>query len=285
MEANLRNHKKDTPLRLALKGKHVKVCEVILEHQEKVEDELHELLRLAVQKDWGDMAVMLVRDSRTQVWEQPAAGGSGEEGGMSLLKEAWNMRDGSCLKMLLRRTTVKMRLAQGRKAYLESINAILVVAALIASVIYQGWLQPPHGPNNNGALSYFYRLNAAAFYTSVATIIAAAACFLPSRQVQHELLETIAHAKNTGKLACILLAISAACVMWAFAAAGFTTVRQKNPLVGELAFSATATMLSLCWFLRRYLRLYDRMSTDQRCMGRVFGSPPRTEVQLNITIR
>lgn len=246
---NVKNQDGYTPLALAFWGNHVEICKIILQHHGNVEDDLHEFLRSAIRNRWLDMATLLVGDSRT-----PATGNGGSR---SLVKEAVHTKDDCYVNMLLRRATIKERLMQERKEYLDSASAVLVTAALIASVTYSGWLQPPQG-KHQWARTLFDWFNAASFYSAVATIIAASAGSLPIRHMP-ELLETTAHTRMSGKLSGVLLIMSTACVLWAFATAGFTAAWGKKPLVSVLSLGAGATMLFLLWFLKRYLKLYDSL--------------------------
>jgi ankyrin repeat protein len=101
-------------------------------------------------------------------------------------------------KILLERADVQQyvdRLASDRQVFVDAANAILVGAALISSITFQGWLQPPLGftpdynyqqpypappgtyesfaaVNQSMSLRVFWTLNSLAFFFALATVIA-----------------------------------------------------------------------------------------------------------------
>ncbi|CAM6092751.1 unnamed protein product [Calypogeia fissa] len=133
------------------------------------------------------------------------------------------------------------RLYRERGVNDNAANAILVVAALIASVTYGGWLQPPLGliawndvnakvssnstqhPNYAAVIipsvRYFWIFNTISFYFAMATVISGAAEVLPMRDAF--IGQEVRMVRGGLVRSSMLLVMSVIAVLIAFAAAGF----------------------------------------------------------------
>jgi hypothetical protein len=75
------------------------------------------------------------------------------------------------------------RLYRDRGVYVDASNAILVGSALIASVTFGGWLQPPIGDSSASTFSrvrVFWAFNSLSFYFAIASVVAGAGAVLPA---------------------------------------------------------------------------------------------------------
>ena len=113
-----------------------------------------------------------------------------------------------------------------RQSYMDSANAILVGAALIASITFSSWLQPPLGfPNSNHvaieytAMQAFWIFNSLSFFFAIATVIAGADAALPKKY--QGLKDTVTNVRDAVIRASWLLFLAVVGVIGAFACAGF----------------------------------------------------------------
>jgi len=141
------------------------------------------------------------------------------------------------------------RLYRDRQVHVDAANAILVGAALIASVTFAGWLQPPLGYSpfsGNGSLDarsptpsgmypsfisvedhpilkIFWVFNSLSFFFAIATLMVGATAARPPKK--HTYIGVMVRSLRTSlQLAYALLTVSIACVMGAFASAGFVVL-------------------------------------------------------------
>lgn len=119
------------------------------------------------------------------------------------------------------------KLQQDREVYVQALNAILVGAALIASVTFAGWLQLPFEANFKSLGLKIYRAsNSISCYTAVAAMCVTITAPIPTPK------KYVGNIVKQLKLAIVLdvtlLALSIAAVMWAFAAAGFAALRTSH---------------------------------------------------------
>ncbi|BBN14087.1 hypothetical protein MPTK1_6g08760 [Marchantia polymorpha subsp. ruderalis] len=186
-------------------------------------------------------------------------------------------------KLLLERLDVKDwvdRLYRDRQVYVDAANAILVGAALIASVTYAGWLQPPLGytpyyefpvpdpappdtyqvyasVQQHASTRVFWVCNSLSFFSAIATVIAGAGAVLPMLDVF--IGEEVRVVRRYLVLTSILLVFAVVFVLGAFAAAGFASLPPIFSLqVNMIATSVIGILLCisiLVWFLRRLYRL------------------------------
>ncbi len=152
-------------------------------------------------------------------------------------------------KVLLERPEVKDfvdRLYRDRQVFVDAANSLLVGAALIASVTFAGWLQPPLGyipdydfsqpfpappqtpesyaaVKNHATVKAFWVFNSLSFFFAIATVLAGADAALPNLREDFigRRVKTVERALIR---ATILLVISVVCVLGAFASAGFAAL-------------------------------------------------------------
>jgi ankyrin repeat protein len=192
-------------------------------------------------------------------------------------------------KVLLERPEVKDfvdRLYRDRQVFVDAANSLLVGAALIASVTFAGWLQPPLGyiPNyefsqpfpappqtpesyaavkNHAIVRAFWVFNSLSFFFAIATVMAGADAALPN--LRDDFIRT--QVKSVEKaliLATILLVISVVCVLGAFASAGFAVLppllKYDTSMIITVCLGGTICMLTLAkiiWKLSTPIRCYS----------------------------
>ncbi|CAK9863761.1 unnamed protein product [Sphagnum jensenii] len=169
--------------------------------------------------------------------------------GITTFEIATEMRYGEIVEILKERAEVPKyvdNLYRDRQAHVDAANAILVGAALIASVTFAGWLQPPLGysaflgsaSNEVGAQSpsgiypsfvsvaghpimqIFWFFNSISFFFAIATLMVGATAARPLKRGMF-IGEVVRSLRASLSLAYILLTVSVGCVMGAFASAGF----------------------------------------------------------------
>ncbi len=189
--------------------------------------------------------------------------------GVTSLQIAMELKHEEIARILMARPEVEKeveRLYRDRQVHVDAANAILVGAALIATVTFAGWLQPPLGYSIVGAASpsannpsfasleghpimeIFWVFNSMSFFFAIATLMVGA---------------TAARAPRTGKyigvlvqnlrmsllLASVLLKLSVVCVMGAFASAGFAVLPpvQKYTSIMEVTVAIGVMVVFLAW--------------------------------------
>ncbi|KAH9572911.1 hypothetical protein CY35_02G176600 [Sphagnum magellanicum] len=189
--------------------------------------------------------------------------------GVKSLQIAMEMKHEEIVRILMARPEVEKEVERGyrdRQVHVDAANAILVGAALIASVTFAGWLQPPLGYSTVGAASpsgnnpafaaveghpimeIFWAFNSMSFFFAIATLLVGA---------------TAARAPRTGKyigvlvqnlqmsllVASVLLKLSVVCVMGAFASAGFAVLPpvQKYRTGMQVTVAIGVMVVLLAW--------------------------------------
>ncbi|OAE23132.1 hypothetical protein AXG93_3986s1170 [Marchantia polymorpha subsp. ruderalis] len=141
------------------------------------------------------------------------------------------------------------RMYRDRQVYVDAANAILVGAALIASVTYGGWLQPPLGDQDDHTKRITTIFNSLCFSF---TVMAGADLFIE---------DAVARVRDWLAVTAFLLLVSAAFVLGAFGAAGFASMTT----VGDLEANMTATTIvgGVVWLLIAsvFLRGLSRVSS------------------------
>jgi len=169
--------------------------------------------------------------------------------GITALQIATEMKHVEIVKTLQERPEVAKQvenLYRDRQVHVDAANAILVGAALIASVTFAGWLQPPLGysaffgsssievgaPSPSGIypsfvsvaghpiMQIFWFFNSMSFFFAIATLMVGASAARPPKRGIF-IGEVVRSLRASLSLAYILLTISVGCVMGAFASAGF----------------------------------------------------------------
>jgi hypothetical protein len=169
--------------------------------------------------------------------------------GITALQIATEKGDDETVKILLERPEVAKQmknLYRDRHLHVDAANAILVGAALIASVTFVGWLTPPLGysaffgsasievgaPSPSGIypsfvsvaghpiMQIFWFFNSMSFFFAIATLMVGASAALPPQRLIF-IWELVQSSRDTLSLAYLLFTISVGCGMGAFASAGF----------------------------------------------------------------
>jgi ankyrin repeat protein len=206
-------------------------------------------------------------------------------------------------KVLLERPEVKDfidRLYRDRQVFVDAANALLVGAALIASVTFAGWLQPPLGyipdydfsqpspappqtPESYAAVKHanvkvFWVFNSLSFFLAIATVLAGADAALPN--LRDEFIgRRVKSVKRALIRATILLVISVICVLGAFASAGFAVLppllKYDTSMIITVCLGGTICMLTLAniiWKLSTPIRMrFLKTSTTMTGVGHATG--------------
>ncbi|CAK9209795.1 unnamed protein product [Sphagnum troendelagicum] len=151
-------------------------------------------------------------------------------------------------KLLMERAEVKdlvERLYRDREVFINAVNALLVGAALIATVTFAGWLTPPLGltayvpPEPSPAspatsphylslpqptsVKVFWVSNSLSFFLAIATVLVCAYAAMPS--LPHTYIgEAVKSLRKTLIVASTLFLLSVFFVLGAFASAGFAVL-------------------------------------------------------------
>jgi ankyrin repeat protein len=135
------------------------------------------------------------------------------------------------------------------QAYADSANAILVGAALLATVTFTAWVQ---FPTNDSTL--FWVFISFSFYFAIATFIAAAGAAIPSRG------STLGLVRRAVLASAICLEISLGCAVAAFATAGFLILPPGKPhrkVIATTAIGGFVCFFFLLTFLRKITKALD----------------------------
>jgi hypothetical protein len=193
------------------------------------------------------------------------------------------------VKTLLERPEVAKQvenLYRDRQVHVDAANAILVGAALIASVTFAGWLQPPLGyseffgsasievgaPSPSGIypsfvsvaghpiMQMFWAFNSMSFFFAIATLMVGASAARPPRRGIF-IGEVVRSLRASLSLAYILLTISVGCVMGAFASAGFLVLPPipKYMLNMGVTVGIGVTVVFLAWTSSKVLSVLKVM--------------------------
>jgi ankyrin repeat protein len=153
-----------------------------------------------------------------------------------------------------------------RQGYMDSANAILVCAALIAIITFSSWLQPPLGfpKSNHVAIEYkamqaFWIFNSLSFFFAIATVIAGADAALPKKY--QGLKDTVANVRGAVIRASWLLFLAVVGVIGAFACAAFvglpTTRKDSWYMRITLLVGGMTCVCFLAGFVRKLLTWTD----------------------------
>lgn len=203
--------------------------------------------------------------------------------GKTALQYAKEMNQAAIEKELMERADVRAHLEglyRDRQVYVDASNAILVAAALIASVTFAGWLQPPlnyttyydlppltsppappatfpsyAAVQQHIGVRVFWAFNSLSFIFAIATVLAGLAGVFPISG--RYIASTVLHLRRTLWVASAMLALSILCVLGAFAAAGFTVLppiyRYQANMMGTVIVGGIPCILLLAWFVRSLL--------------------------------
>jgi hypothetical protein len=189
--------------------------------------------------------------------------------GVSSLQIAVEMKHEEIERILMARPEVEKdmkRLYRDRQVHVDAANAILVGAALIASVTFAGWLTPPLGysivgapsPSGNNPsfasieghpiIEIFWVFNSMSFFFAIATLMVGATAARAPRTGKH--IGVLVQSLHMSLLvASVLLTVSVACVMGAFASAGFAVLPpvQKYTTIMQVTVAIGVMVVFLAW--------------------------------------
>jgi len=176
--------------------------------------------------------------------------GNGEnDEGETALEIAVVLRRKEIERVLMENPEVKHyvdALYRERQVIVDAANAILVGAALIASITYSAWLLLPSSTDtmNATAVKAFWAFNSLSFFFAVATVVAGAYAAMPI--LHHEFIgRVVKRVKVKLGLASILLMLSVLCVLGAFTSGAFA--RLPTRITQEYKILSTApTGLAIC---------------------------------------
>ncbi|KAH8940863.1 hypothetical protein BDL97_14G007000 [Sphagnum fallax] len=203
--------------------------------------------------------------------------------GITALQIATEKGHAEIVKTLLERPEVAKQvevLYRDRQAHVDAANAILVGAALIASVTFAGWLQPPLGyspffgsasievgaPSPSGIypsfvsvaghpiMQIFWFFNSMSFFFAIATLMVGATAARPPKRGIF-IGEVVRSLRASLSLAYILLTVSVGCVMGAFASAGFLVLPPIPKYMVNMGVTVGigVTVVFLAWTSSRVL--------------------------------
>ncbi|KAH8934210.1 hypothetical protein BDL97_18G071300 [Sphagnum fallax] len=143
------------------------------------------------------------------------------------------------------------RTSNKSKAYANAANAILVGAALFATVTFTAWLTLPAV----GYSQLFWVFNSLCFYFAISTFLAAATASLPTKGPPLALAETAVVAAS------FCLAFSIVFAVCAFATVGFSlmpkNIKYRRDLMSTTIFGGLLCLAFLIHFLRSLLGFYS----------------------------
>ncbi|KAH9573151.1 hypothetical protein CY35_02G190300 [Sphagnum magellanicum] len=288
---------------LATKRGHVETVQEVLEYPKldvnaQDNDKMTPLLYAIKAGDVDMVKVLCQKDKfhRLRATEENWAGHTP----LQIVVEENNRSEHSKLKaieqVLLERPEVKDfvdRLYRDRQVFVDAANALLVGAALIASVTFAGWLQPPLGytpyydfsqpsPAPPGAYeSYaaikqnpkvkaFWVFNSLSFFFAIATVLAGADAAMPS--LDDAFIGRVVKSVRTSLiLASVLLVMSVVCVLGAFASGGLAVLppvlKYDTSMIITVCVGGTVCMIILAKFLRKlakaiHIRVQRRKKPD-----------------------
>ena len=176
-------------------------------------------------------------------------------------------------------------LYRDRQVYVDAANAILVGAALIASVTFASWLQPPlnytetsyapssYSPSSlpkyadvehNVGLGVFWVSNSLSFYFAIGTVVLGACSVLPRRRLF--IKEDVVRLRRNLLVTSFLLALSVCCVLIAFGTAGHIVLM---PIIKIRLYMIVPTIIgcAVCFLCLAYL-MYSILEETGKNAGR-----------------
>jgi ankyrin repeat protein len=219
------------------------------------------------------------------------------EGGITALQLATEKGHAEIMKTLLERPEVAKQvegLYKDRQIHVDAANAILVGAALIASVTFAAWLTPPLGysaffgsesievgaPSPSGIypsfvsvgghpiMQIFWFFNSMSFFFAIATLMVGATAARPPKRGIF-IGEVVRSLRASLSLAYILLTISVGCVMGAFASAGFLVLPPIPKYMVNMGVTVGigVTVVFLAWTSSKVLYVLKVMKKIVRKIG------------------
>jgi hypothetical protein len=169
--------------------------------------------------------------------------------GQTALEIAIELRNKEIERVLMENPQVKHYvdgLYRDRQVNVDAANAILVGAALIASITYSAWLLLPSSTDtmNATAVRAFWAFNSLSFFFAVATVLAGAYAAMPI--LHHEFIgRVVKRVKAKLVLASILLILSVLCVLGAFTSGAFARLPAQTTKEYKILSTAPAG-LAIC---------------------------------------
>jgi hypothetical protein len=182
-------------------------------------------------------------------------------------------------------------LRDNRQSNVDAANAILVGAALIASIAFASWLQPPLGfqptyssqflelspaapPNtylpfvyfHSNAMKAFWVFNSMSFFFAIGSFLLGAALGLPTRYTLQAVASQEMHRAVTK--ASYFLTFAVACIVGAFICAGFADLPSIPQDWGYMIATAVAGAIPCVVGMRQYLRqIFGRIPVTAESRG------------------
>ncbi len=196
-------------------------------------------------------------------------------------------------KVLLGRPDVKdviANLYRDKQAFVDAINFLLIGAALIATVTFAGWLQPPLGytpyydfsqpfpapPGSyesyaaikqNPKVKAFWVFNSLAFFFAIATVLAGAYAAVPSLEGELFIARALKSVKISLIGVCFLFAMSVVCVLGAFASGGLAVLppvlKYDTSMIITVCVGETVCMIILAKFLLKLAKAFHKRNLTQ----------------------
>ncbi|KAH7442666.1 hypothetical protein KP509_03G098300 [Ceratopteris richardii] len=177
-----------------------------------------------------------------KLWQQWP--GIQDRDGKTVQQLAFEQKNHMVMELLSGKASFKEheeKLNKDREVYVQALNAILVGAALIASVTFAGWLQVPYESEfSSTAMRIYWATNSVSFFTAVATMCVTTIGLIPTPSQYVGVI--VAQLRVTILLDAFLLALSLAAVMLAFAAAGFAALRHAHIYEYQVIMRSTAAV-------------------------------------------
>jgi len=234
--------------------------------------------------------------------------------GITALQIATEMKRDEIVKTLLERPEVAKQvenLYRDRQVHVDAANAILVGAALIASVTFAAWLQPPLGysaffgsasievgaPSPSGIypsfvsvaghpiMQIFWFFNSMSFFFAIATLmVGASAARPPERGIF--IGEVVRSLRTSLSLAYILLTVSVGCVMGAFASAGFLVLPPIPKYMVNMGVTVGigVTVVFLAWTSSKVLYVLKVFKKIVKKIPKVFKKIVKNILRKNLNI-
>lgn len=280
-DINIRDSLYNTPLHYASQKGHIDIVRMLLARPDvDINAENHRKetpLHLAAREGWFEVVkeLSLETSGRLRATEE-------DKYDRTALQLAVENRHKDIQKLLLERPDVQEYvngLYRDRQVYVDAANAILVGAALIASVTFAAWLQPPLGyapyvggeagasqPTGNyevyanlqqhPSLEVFWIFNTLSFFFSMATVLAGAGGVLPMRE--GFIKDAVEKVRRALLWTALLLAGSVIFVLGAFATAGYVVLppisKYRHNMIVAIVFGGLVCGIALSVFL---LNLYQ----------------------------
>jgi hypothetical protein len=175
-------------------------------------------------------------------------------------------------------------LRNDRRSYIDSANAILVGSALIASIAFTSWLQPPLGfqtetfpPYANvylygAGMKSFWIFNSLSFFFAISSFVTGADAALPQRFGGQ--VEAVSKVRIDVIRASKFLFVAVVCIVLAFICAGFADIQAlPKSLIGYMIAPGVVGGLLCAYVLYKYLRkIRDAQDSNSNGPGSVYKS-------------